>query len=142
MTEPAAPHLKLGLIPSATAPDQGLNFEFSPGVFAVDGNFLSRDAGFKAVPALVDVFFDDGTSSVQYVSNENGFSGFISSLAITQLIVEAYPPARTTNYRPDPTGIVSTGAFPTSFFTCKSYMSRVIAKMQRDVASFSSIQYH
>ena len=46
------------------------------------------------------------------------------------------------NYRPEPTGIVSTGAFPTSFLTCKSYMSRTIENRQRDVKSVSSIQYH
>lgn len=76
---------------STAAPDQGLLFQFAPGVFAVGGNFFSRDAGFNVVPALVGVFFADGTSSVQYVSTENGFSGFISSVAITQLMVQVYP---------------------------------------------------
>ncbi len=83
---------------STAAPDQGLLFQFAPGVFAVGGNFFSRDAGFNVVPALVGVFFADGTSSVQYVSTENGFSGFISSVAITQLMVEAYPSPAGVNF--------------------------------------------
>ncbi|MSR35006.1 MAG: hypothetical protein EXS12_09510 [Phycisphaerales bacterium] len=66
-------------------------FNFEPGVFAVGGNFFSRDASFNTIPALIGVFFENGTSSLQYVSTVNDFSGFISSVAITKLIVEVFP---------------------------------------------------
>jgi hypothetical protein len=83
---------------STAAPDQGLKFDFSPGVFAVGGNFFSRDSGFNVVPALIGVFFADGTSSVQYVSTDNSFSGFISSVAISQLMVQVYPSTAGVNF--------------------------------------------
>ncbi len=83
---------------TTAAPDQGLMFSFAPGVFAVGGNFFSRDASFNVVPALIGVFFADGTSSIEYVSTENGFSGFISSVAITQLMVQGYPSPAGVNF--------------------------------------------
>ena len=44
------------------------------------------------IPALVGIFFADGSSSIQYVTSQSGFSGFISSeLAITSLTVSVYP---------------------------------------------------
>lgn len=83
---------------SSAAPDQNLAFTFAPGVFAVGGNFFSRDAGFNVIPALVGVSFADGSSSVQYVTSETGFSGFISDVAITQLMVSVYPVPAGVNY--------------------------------------------
>lgn len=83
---------------STTAADHELKFTFAPGVFAVAGNFFSRDAGFNIIPALVGVFLADGTSSLQNVSSQDGFSGFISDTAITQLIVSVYPVPAGVNY--------------------------------------------
>ena len=66
--------------------DENLVFNFAPGVHAVGGNFFSRDAAFQVTPALVGIFFEDGSSSIQFVSSVDGFSGFISSsLAISSL---------------------------------------------------------
>ena len=83
---------------SSADPDMSLAFTFAPGVFAVGGNFFSRDAGFNVIPALVGVFFADGSSSVQYVTSQTGFSGFISDVAITQLMVQVYPVPAGVNY--------------------------------------------
>ena len=83
---------------STTAPDHELKFIFAPGVFAVAGNFFSRDAGFNIIPALVGVFLADGTSSLQNVSSQGGFSGFISDIAITQLVVSVAAQPTGVNY--------------------------------------------
>ena len=83
---------------SSADPDMGLAFTFAPGVFAVGGNFFSRDAGFNVIPALVGVSFVDGSSSQQYVTSLTGFSGFISDVAITQLMVSVYPVPAGVNY--------------------------------------------
>lgn len=77
---------------STNGADENLVFTFAPGVLAVGGNFFSRDASFNVIPALVGIFFEDGSSSMQYVSSTSGFSGFISNqLAITSLTVSVYP---------------------------------------------------
>ena len=74
-------------------------FNFAPGVHAVGGNFFSRDAAFQVTPALVGIFFEDGSSSIQFVSSVDGFSGFISSsLAISSLTVSVYSVTPAVNY--------------------------------------------
>lgn len=83
---------------STTAPDHELKFTFAPGVFAVAGNFFSRDAGFNIIPAFVGVFLADGTSSLKYVTSQGGFSGFISNIAITQLVVSVAAQSTGVNY--------------------------------------------
>jgi len=84
---------------STNGADENLVFTFAPGVHAVGGNFFSRDASFNVIPALVGIFFADGSSSIQYVTSTSGFSGFISSdLAITSLLVSVYPAPAGVNF--------------------------------------------
>ena len=84
---------------STSGPDEVLNFTFEPGVYAVGGNFFSRDAAFELRPALVAVFFADGSASVQYVTSATGFSGFTSSdVAISSMSMQVYPVPAGVNY--------------------------------------------
>ena len=84
---------------STNGADENLVFTFATGVYAVGGNFFSRDASFNVIPALVGIFFEDGSSSMQYVSSTSGFSGFISNqLAITSLTVSVYPDPAGVNF--------------------------------------------
>ena len=79
--------------------DENLLFSFSPGVLAVGGNFFSRDASFNLITALVGIFFEDGSSSIQFVTSTSGFSGFISNgLAISSLTVSVYAAAVGVNF--------------------------------------------
>ncbi len=80
-------------------PDNALDFTFAPGVQAVGGNFFSRNAAFELQPALIGIFFEDGSSSIQYVTSTTGFSGFISStVAISRMQVQVYPVPAGVNY--------------------------------------------
>jgi hypothetical protein len=84
---------------STSGPDEVLNFTFEPGVYAVGGNFFSRDAAFELRPALVSIFFADGSASVQYVTSATGFSGFTSSgVAISSMSMQVYPVPAGVNY--------------------------------------------
>ncbi len=84
---------------STSGPDEVLNFTFEPGVYAVGGNFFSRDAAFELRPALVSIFFADGSASVQYVTSATGFSGFTSSgEAISSMSMQVYPVPAGVNY--------------------------------------------
>ena len=84
---------------STNGADENLLFTFAPGVRAVGGNFFTRDSSFNVIPALVGIFFADGSSSIQYVSSTSGFSGFISSdVAITSLQVSVYPAPAGVNF--------------------------------------------
>jgi len=57
-------------------------------------NYLLRPSAFVSC-VLVSGFI---ASSATAVSTENGFSGFISSVAITQLMVEVYPSPAGVNF--------------------------------------------
>lgn len=84
---------------STSGPDEVLNFTFEPGVYAVGGNFFSRDAAFELRPAIVAVFFADGSASVQNVTSATGFSGFTSSdVAISSMSMQVYPVPAGVNY--------------------------------------------
>jgi len=84
---------------STAGPDNALNFTFAPGVYAVGGNFFSRNAAFELRPALIGIFFEDGSSSIQYVTSSTGFSGFTSQgLAISSMSVQVYSSPAGVNY--------------------------------------------
>lgn len=84
---------------STAGPDNALNFTFEPGVYAVGGNFFSRNAAFELRPALVGIFFSDGSSSIQYVTSATGFSGFTSfEVAISSMSVQVFPAPAGVNY--------------------------------------------
>lgn len=56
-----------------------LTFTFSPGVYAVAGNFFGVDSSLGAVPVLFAATLSDGTAYSGIATNASSFTGFVSS---------------------------------------------------------------
>lgn len=65
-----------------------LTFSFSPGVQGVGGNFFGRDAGFNALPSIVQITLSDGSGYIGITSSASDFVGFYSNgAAISSLSI-------------------------------------------------------
>ena len=63
------------------ASDTVLTFSMSPSVQGVAGNFFASDGGpsFNAVPAIISVVLNDGSSYIGYAASAADFVGFYST---------------------------------------------------------------
>ena len=79
----------------STNTPETMTFNFSGAALnGVGGNFFATDIGFNAVPALIFVSLNDGTSYAGVISNTSTFTGFYSTgAAITSISVQAFSPS-------------------------------------------------
>ncbi|NBQ14611.1 MAG: hypothetical protein EBU31_08395 [Proteobacteria bacterium] len=81
--------------------DTVLTFSMSPSVQGVAGNFFASDGGpsFNAVPAIISVVLNDGTSYIGYAASAADFVGFYSTgAAISSVAVSVAGNAFTGSY--------------------------------------------
>lgn len=62
-----------------SASPSSLSFTFSPGVYAVAGNFFAVDQAGAAVPVLFAATLSDGTSYSGLAQDASSFAGFVSN---------------------------------------------------------------
>ena len=67
-----------GLV-SASTGTATLEFAVSPGVNGIAGNLFGRDSSWAAVPAIISVVLNDGSSYIGYAASAADFVGFYST---------------------------------------------------------------
>lgn len=86
---------------STQSADTVLSFTVSPSVQGIAGNFFASDGGpsFNAVPAIISVVLNDGSSYIGYATSATDFVGFYSTgAAISSVAVSVASNSLTGSY--------------------------------------------